>query len=67
MTDEVLPVGDAVLCDCPRTLVTAETYEHIQRRPDGRIYFPPAAPHVGLLVWHREGCRAGLPALKAAS
>ena len=68
MTDEVLPVGDPVHCDCPRTLVAAAIHEHIRRRPDGRIYFPPAAPHVGLHMWHGENCPAAEPArLEAVS
>jgi hypothetical protein len=57
MTD-LLPVGSPVRCACPRFLAAAPIQEHIRVRLDGRIYFPPAAPHVGRRVWHREGCSA---------
>jgi hypothetical protein len=56
---ELLPVGSPVRCACPRVLVAAPIQEHIRYRTDGRIYFPPAAPHVGLRVWHRPDCSAG--------
>jgi hypothetical protein len=56
---EQLPVGSPVRCACPRLLVAAPIHEHIRYRPDGRIYFPPAAPHVGLRVWHRPDCSTG--------
>jgi hypothetical protein len=65
---ELLPVGSPVGCACPRFLAAAPIQEHIRHRPDGRIYFPPPAPHVGLRVWHREGCPALEPGqLEAAS
>jgi hypothetical protein len=56
---EQLRIGSRVLCGCPRFLAAAPIQEHIRHRPDGRIYFPPAAPHVDLQVWHRPDCSAG--------
>jgi predicted GIY-YIG superfamily endonuclease len=64
---EQLPIGTRVRCDCPRFLTAAPIRKHIRHRPDGRIYFPPAAPHVGLQVLHQDDCPIALPALQVAS